>query len=182
MSLRSIACWFACGLLLSSQSAHAGEPPSEVDLDAKQAERPEEFERKALPPLELPPTSHCERRLEVGGDFVYVSRPFSQALAPSAVYYPATPGFGIHLRWELVSWLRFHSYFVHAVHDVQLPPGALSVVSSSSISSNAEYGPLSAETFVFGAKLAPTLPLGHNARAWAPLIAHARGSEAPGIE
>jgi hypothetical protein len=100
-------------------------------------------------------------------DLAYLSRPLAQALAPSETYYPAAPGFGVHLRWNVLSWLRFHPYFLRSVHDVNLPAGSLQSGTPTSILAAADYGPLTVETFVFGAKLAPTLPLGERTRAWA---------------
>jgi hypothetical protein len=163
-----LACFSLCGALLSSsQPARAGDAAKEPDLEAEQAEREKQTVLPPLPELTQPPAPAWQRRLEIGVDLAYLSRPLAQALAPSETYYPAAPGFGVHLRWNVLSWLRFHPYFLRSVHDVNLPAGSLQSGTPTSILAAADYGPLTVETFVFGAKLAPTLPLGERTRAWA---------------
>ena len=157
---------FCCCLLCCSQVAYAAESSPAPDPDVEQAEREKRQGLPPLPELEPWPAPRWQRRIEIGGDFVYLSRPFSQALQPSRTHYPAAPGFGVHLRWRVWSWLRFQPYFFRVVHDVQLPPGSLQSGTDKSIRPDASYAPLSVETFVFGARLAPTYELSPRARAW----------------
>jgi len=112
------------------------------------------------------PVPEWERRLEIGGDILVVSRPFASALSAVGVRYGAAIGWGVHLHWDLFPWLRLHPYFVDAHHDVHIPHNALTTDAENSIPAGTTYSEITADSFAFGAKLAPTLPLSDRARAW----------------
>ncbi|MSP24404.1 MAG: hypothetical protein EXR75_04425 [Myxococcales bacterium] len=104
--------------------------------------------------------------LDVGVGLAWVSRPISNGLVTTDASYAAAPGFAVRLDWPIVSWLRFHPYFVWARHDVSVAPGALTTASATSIAADAVVAPLTATTFAFGARVAPTFEFSPRWRAW----------------
>jgi len=139
----------------------------------QRARRERDQPRSELPdPIELPAPPKWERRLELGVDIAYVSRPFADALVQPGNRYENNIAWGLHLHWDVLPWLRFHPYFIDAHHDIVLPPTGLATGSSNGISSAATITDadgnedISVATFVFGAKLAPTLALSSRARGW----------------
>ncbi|AKT36970.1 hypothetical protein [Chondromyces crocatus] len=70
----------------------------------------------------------------------------------------------MHGRWEFFRWLRFNIYFVGAVHEVSVPLGALGT--PGEVTGNDPDTMPKVDTFAFGARLAPTLPIGDRARTW----------------
>lgn len=136
--------------------------PAEGQGEAGQGKAGEQ-EGPARPPLPPAPPSRrlpWDRHIEIGGDVALAARPASTLAdgTASGVRYRPVIGYGVHARWELLRVLRFSAYFVDADHDLKIPPGALGVAGK------VESGP--AETIAFGARFAPTLPLGERARAW----------------
>ena len=120
---------------------------------------PEEVE----PPATLP----WGRRLEIGGSYAMVFRPFANGLTPSSIgYNPALAAWALHLHWDLFPFLRFHPYFLDAHHGLDIPAGALSSGTSDSIAAGATVADTTVATFVLGAKLAPTWPISDRFRAW----------------
>lgn len=114
---------------------------------------PEAPPRPPLPPE--PPSAPLpwERHLEVGTDLLFVARPSS-----SAVHLGATLGYGAHLTWELLPNLRFTAYAVGARHALTFDAGALGqpgAITSPTMN-----------TYMFGARFSPTLPLTPRLRAW----------------
>jgi len=102
------------------------------------------------PPSELLP---WERHIEVGADLLFVARPTS-----AAVHLGATLGYGAHLNWELLRYLRFTFYVEGARHGLTFDAGALG-----------QPGPITStavSTYMFGARFSPTLPLTPRLRAW----------------
>jgi hypothetical protein len=134
--------------------------------EAEQARREREIPRPAM--AEEPPRASMrwKRRLELGGDVAFVSRPFAGALATSRVRYQPAVGWGLHLAWPATEWLRIQAYFVDAHHDLVIPQGALATGAPGSISAAATVEAAAVPTFVFGAKVAPTLAFGSRLRAW----------------
>ncbi|MBI4702809.1 MAG: hypothetical protein HY744_16945 [Deltaproteobacteria bacterium] len=177
-----LACLAGAALLLLPAVTLAGEPEAEP-APSPPAPGPEPGEGHD-PPLydvdvdpvgeraELPPGAalgeapRWERHLELGGEVVWVSRPFVQGEAATAVRYDPFVGFGLHLRWELLRFLRFHPYLVDVHHDVRVPSGALATAAPGSVRPDATVSPSSASTYVFGARIEPTLWLSDRARAW----------------
>jgi len=124
--------------------------------------------RPPLPPeVELGGSPEWERRLEIGGDFAIIIRPFANGLEPSKITYLAAPAWGVHLHWTIFRWLRVHPYFFDVHHDIDIPAGALTGGGGVDwIHPGATLSEVVAETFVFGAKLAPTLEFTDRLRAW----------------
>jgi len=131
----------------------------------KAPERPAPVEearppRPPLPPARPPVRLPWARNVELGADVALVFRPASVGAddAQASIRYEPALGFGAHARWEIFRYLRFNAYFLGASHALRIPEGALGIpgkVESASV-----------DTFSFGARLAPTLPLGDRARAW----------------
>lgn len=122
------------------------------------------------PPLERPPpfddepaqpALRRERRLDVGGSVLFVSRlgASEDAGLPSGVDYEPSVGFGIHLRLPVVRWLQVGAYFGGAEIGLGLAPGALGV---DQLETNDTL-----TTAWFGTKLYPTLHVGELVRLWA---------------
>ncbi len=145
--------------------------PSQVPPVPGQQALPELDEASSRPPLPppiaLPEPPKWERRLEIGGGVVFVNRPLLHEATATAVSYQPTVGFGLHLRWDILKFLRVHPYFIDARHDLTLPAGALTTSAGHSISSTATLSESTAYTFVFGLRLEPTWWLSDRARAWA---------------
>jgi len=128
--------------------------------------RAEEEPRPPLPEVDPPPPPRWDRSIEVGGDAAFVIRPFANGVVAGPVRYEAAIGWGVHLHWELLDWLRLHPYFIDAHHDLAIPTGALATTSPNSVSRASTVAESTATSFVFGAKLAPTLELSRYARGW----------------
>lgn len=131
-----------------------------------QAAREKDRPREPLVDIEAPDAPAWERHLEIGASFAFVLRPFAQALAPTDIAYGPAPGFGVHLQWPVFSWLRFHPYFIHAFHSLDIPQGALQSATALSISADATVADARVATFVLGAKIAPTLNFTDRWRGW----------------
>jgi hypothetical protein len=117
--------------------------------------------------VEPPPPPHWVRRLEIGGAYAMVFRPFANGLEDSAIgYEPAYVAWALHLHWDLFPWLRLHPYFLDAHHGLDIPAGGLATGTGNSISADATIAEATVATFVFGAKLAPTWPISDRFRAW----------------
>jgi len=95
-----------------------------------------------------------------------VVRPLSDAEIENGTRYAPAPAWGLHLRWRLLSFLRFHAYFVDSHHTVELPQGALVPSTDNAIASDATPSEISVATFVFGGRLAPTWELSERLRLW----------------
>lgn len=129
------------------EKAETPPAPAVVKTEAEPAPRP------PLPPEPASPELPWERHIEVGPDALFVARPTS-----SAVHLGATMGFGAHLNWEILSHLRFTFYVEAASHPLTFDAGALGQpgkITSPSVS-----------TYMFGARLSPTLILTPRLRAW----------------
>jgi hypothetical protein len=124
----------------------------------------------APPPLERPPAFDHEpaepslpreRRLDVGGSVLFVSRIGASEASglPSRVDYEPSVGFGVHLRLPVVRWLQVGAYFGGAEVGLDLAPGALGVDQLETDDN--------LTTAWFGTKLYPTLHVGQLVRLWA---------------
>ena len=123
--------------------------------------------RPELPePVDLPPAPEWARRIEPGAGVVYLSLPLFHDRAANAVSYDPGVGFDIHLRWEVLRFLRFHPYFYNVSHHVHLPEGSLVTETPTSLSWGAKLPELTASTFAFGAQLEPVLWLNDRLRLW----------------
>ena len=116
--------------------------------------------------LEVPESPEWERRLELGGGILFVSRPQFGDSSPKAVRYDPFVGWGINLRWDLLRWLRLHPYFMASYHDAAIPQGALVTDATTSISPDATVSETTVSTFSFGASVAPVWWLSDRGRAW----------------
>jgi hypothetical protein len=149
---------------LSAEERDEIESPSDARARARrELERP----RPPLPDVEVPASPPWERLLEVGADVALVLRPVAEEVGPAEIKYQPSPGLSVHLHWPIIRWLRFHPYFVWTIQGLEIPQGALTVPDSpKSISSAAVLSDVSAESFSFGAKIAPTLPINERLRLW----------------
>jgi hypothetical protein len=143
-------------------SAPAPAPAPGAPVAAKPAAAPP-ARPAALPALGTSPPG-WERHIEVGGDVVFGERPTSHDAngGTSRIGYLPAVGFGLHARWEIIKYLRFTAYFADLDHHLRIPTGSLGLP-------NADFAFDSVQTFVFGARIAPTLPIGDRARVWASL-------------
>lgn len=153
---------------LTSEDSAPATPatPASGDKAPEQATATPEEKRPARPPLPPPPPPvrlPWDRTLELGADVALVFRPASLGAddQPSTIRYEPAIGFGFHARWEIFRYLRFNAYLLGASHGLRVPDGALG--QPGAVESDA------VDTFTFGARLAPTLPLGDRARCWASL-------------
>ncbi len=154
-------------------------PPAEPPLtpEEERAQRRARSAQAALeaseprPPLDElrePEPPPWEPRLEVGGAFAFVLRPFANAVAPdTGISYKPAPGWGVVLRWRIYDWIAIHPYFIDSHHRLDIPAGALATDASDSIAPDATIQTNSVTTFSFGAKLAPTWEIIPRLRVWA---------------
>ena len=126
----------------------------------------EEHPRPDLPDVELGQKPPWERHGELGVDFAFVSRPFSKGLIDSHTHFKPFPQLGFHLHWAIWRWLHVHPYFIWGQHPIDIPAGALATSSPSSISTGATIEAPKVQSFVFGAKLAPTWQINSRWRTW----------------
>jgi hypothetical protein len=158
-------------------SAASGPQPAANDLRNKKAqasapsepEAAKKLDAAARPPLanwKPPPPPVWRRRIEVGGSMLLVHRPFNKALAGTDTSYRPALAWGLHLHWNIFSFLRFSPYFIDAHHSLRFGKGALAVAAERPISATATIDSESVRTFVFGAKFAPTWNLSKRARVW----------------
>jgi hypothetical protein len=118
------------------------------------------------PPAEVPEEPAWERHLEIGADFAFALRPFADAKVESDIEYQPAPGWGVHLRWQVIPWLRIHAYFVNAYHGLDIPPDTLMAATENSIAAGSTVSDASVQTFSFGIKGAPTWNFTPRVRAW----------------
>jgi hypothetical protein len=85
--------------------------------------------------------------------------------ASSANSYQPSVGIDIHLRWDVVSFLRFKPYYYWVQHDLSLPQGALSS-SPNGLSRSASLPEVRVDSFAFGAQVEPTWWLNDRLRVW----------------
>lgn len=128
--------------------------------DAERAAAEEKNPRPPLPPAPDTQPPPWGRTLEIGGDVALVARPASTRSTGDAtgIRYRTAVGYGVHARWDIFRYLRFTSYFIDAQHTVLIPDGALGVSAPVTLDT--------ADSFSFGARLSPTLPLTERARVW----------------
>ncbi|MBI4957211.1 MAG: hypothetical protein HY908_34680 [Myxococcales bacterium] len=109
-----------------------------------------------------------ERRLDIGADVLWVSRPFTEGAEGQAnpVTYRPAVGAGFHLRWDLLEFLRVRAFFEWALHGVTVPHGALATASPASIGKNTPIPEFNANTYAFGAQGDLVWHLSDVARAW----------------
>ena len=107
-----------------------------------------------------------ERHIEVGGEAALVVRPLASGPVPHDFSYDPAVGWGLHLAWEVLPWLRLRPYFLDAHHDVVIPAGALTTAAANSIGASAEVSEATAVTFMFGARIEPTLHIDDRFRVW----------------
>jgi hypothetical protein len=136
--------------------------PANAPTASSAAPAPEPPPRPAALPLLDVDHVPWERHLEIGGDVVLGTRLASHdaAGASSDIRYKTAVGWGLHARWPVWKYARFSIYFADLHHALRLPPGSLG-------QPGATYELDKVETFVFGAKIGPTLPLSDRLRIWA---------------
>ncbi|AUX47260.1 hypothetical protein SOCE26_087780 [Sorangium cellulosum] len=135
--------------------------------DAAAAGAPSRPPRPPLPPA--PPRTRLPwgRHIEVGGDLALVSRTVATETdgEPTRVHYRPALGLGVHARWEIMRFLRFSAFLVHAEHELALAPGALGLPGVLTGDRGDGEAP-SVRTIALGGRLAPTLSLSERARSW----------------
>ncbi len=157
----------------AARSALADEPKGPPAPSATPAAAPQKEASPALaddlpkpetarpPPLVAPEPRPLpwDRILDVGGDFVVVARPasFDVKGRTSAIRYEPATGFGLHIRWPLLTHLMLEGYYVDVHMPVTIPLGALGVSDPITIPP--------VETFVIGARLSPSMKWGR-VRGW----------------
>ena len=153
--------------IVQAATTAKAEPPADRDDALGSEDEPAGPARPALEEAEPETMPDTPRRLDLGADVVWVSRPFEGSHdPPSRIRYRPTVGAGFHLGWDLFDFLRFRAFFEWALHGVTIPPGALTTSSAASISPKATIPDLSANTYCFGAQIAPVWHLDAHVRAW----------------
>lgn len=130
----------------------------------EEAEQAPEATRPARPPLPPAPPQvklPFDRHIEIGAGAALALRPASD---PSGIRYMPALGVDVHARWDIVRWLRFNVYFVSAVHGLRAPRGALGP--AGDVTGEEGGTAPTVDTLAFGARLAPTLPIGERGRSW----------------
>jgi hypothetical protein len=155
----------AAAVLVVSGPALADAPPTAPAPSASAPPIPYELTRPARPPL--PPKAEApsipwQDQIQIGGDAVFAVRTV-HADNGSGITYSPTLGFGLHARWDMLSFLRFTAYFIDARHDV---PKHAGVLSCQPIACGSLYVG-SIHTFVFGARFQPMLRVTSRLRTWA---------------
>ncbi|MBM4375925.1 MAG: hypothetical protein FJ095_12630 [Deltaproteobacteria bacterium] len=145
---------------LPSEAATSPEP--EIAFERRTQPEP----RPPLPELEPSELGRWQRHGELGVSGAWIARPFAAARGETPMSYRPAIGVGIHVQWDIRSWVVVKPYFVWGAHDVELRYGALATTSPNSIRSDTVFQPVQATTFAFGGKLLPTLNLSPRARAW----------------
>lgn len=117
----------------------------------------------ARPPLLPEPPSAplpWKEHLEAGGGLAIAAPLVGAPTSGQALQIHIKPNVGFHLRlsWEVLRHLWFTGYLVESSHPLGLPSGALGL--PGIIAEN------SAHVYTFGARVAPTLPLGARVRLW----------------
>ncbi len=140
-------------------SLRAGAP---FDVELAAEELPEA--RSPLADVELMGALPWQRHGEVGAALAWIRRPF--VVGDSRIRYRPAIGVALHFQWDIRPWLHVRPYFILGTHEVDVPFGALSTTSPTSIRPDTVFAPIQARTFAFGGKLAPTLNLSARARAW----------------
>ncbi|MGK4001814.1 hypothetical protein WMF31_04250 [Sorangium sp. So ce1036] len=154
--------------LACAGTARAEEPAASGSTqDGASAEQPSRPPRPPLPPAPPPARLPWGRHIEIGGDVALVSRPVATETdgQPTRVRYEPAIGLGVHARWQIVKYLRFSAFFLHATHELALMPGALGLPGTITGDPRDDEAP-TVRTLALGARLAPTLALGDRARAW----------------
>ncbi|WP_437673467.1 hypothetical protein [Sorangium sp. So ce131] len=149
-----------------AQDAGAQDAGARQD-DAATTAAPARPPRPPLPPA--PPRTRLPwgRHIEVGGDLALVSRLVATDAGgePTRVRFRPAVGVGAHARWEIMRFLRFSAFFVHAEHELALAPGALGLPGRLTGDPGEGEAP-SVRTIALGGRLAPTWPLSERARSW----------------
>lgn len=171
---RILAAGLAVAATWSTATGSAAEPPAGATPAERQHQAgPSTDEELASKPprpelpegMEPPPPPEWERRLDIGLGPAYVTRPLFHERAPSAIGYDPRVGIDIHLRWDVVSFLRFKPYYYWTQHDLTFPRGALGT-SANGLSPGAVLPSVRADSFAFGAQLEPTWWLNERLRVW----------------
>jgi hypothetical protein len=187
--MRRAALTFAFAALVAANDARAGEvapaaPPQDASR-ASNAQAPTPIALGNPPPepgpklctqldaakgceLPAPPKDEVKTAplpwleyVSLGGDAALIARPISQtADGATGMRLRPTLGFGVHGRVNIFKYLGFTGYFVDARHSLLLPTGALGV--NSVVTQDGK----SVQTYVFGARLSPTLPIGSRGKVW----------------
>lgn len=155
------ACACAAIALSLAGPARAADPPAKAVATAPPADdtagKPP---RPPLPPEPQRTPLPWEEHVEVGGGLaisaLLASTPASGQ--PAQVRLKPNAGFHLRLSWEVLRHLWFTGYLVESSHSLELPPGALGLPGTITGGS--------AHVYTFGARIAPTLPLGSRVRLW----------------
>ena len=161
---------------LAGAAAHAANPPPAAPVEASpkpaaSAEVPYELTRPARPPLvpgrPPPKKPPWYEEIEIGGDAVSGVRTIPSGDTSGVRYRPAI-GFGLHARWEMLSFLQFTTYFVDLRHTLDFAPGALSVKSDNRPfdSQGSQFDIPRVHTFSFGARFQPMVWVTSRFRGW----------------
>jgi hypothetical protein len=154
----------AVGLLAPARAADPG-PAAAAEAQAQGAPAVPNAAplpaRPPLPPMPRPPQLPWERHLEVGADLALVARPGGKDAAglPTPVRLDPAPGWGIHLRWEVLRYLHFSGYFIGAAHTLSMPPGSFGQPGAVTAGE-------AVHSYVFGARVMPCYPFTDRLRAW----------------
>ncbi|WP_437481558.1 hypothetical protein WME75_38145 [Sorangium sp. So ce1014] len=154
----------ACAATARAEESTAAAPAH----GAADAEEPAKPPRPPLPPASPPPRLPWDRHIEIGADAAFVSWLGTRDDAGRLTRVRLEPaiGLGIHARWEILELLRFSAFVVLSRHELALQQGALGQPGAITAEPREDGAP-GVRALALGARLAPTLPLGERARAWA---------------
>jgi hypothetical protein len=151
---------------LVADSSDVEEDPRAVAERRRVAHRAAIEQAEPRPPevdVPVPDGPERARHVEIGADVAFVLRPFSDAVVASDVSYRNAVAWGLHAHFNLLEWLRVTPYFLDVHHGLDIPQGALD---TDHLPDDITFSDASVKTFVFGAKIQPTLNFTDELRAW----------------
>lgn len=109
-----------------------------------------------MPPAPAVPPPWRHDRLALGPDLGVMTR----AASGTGVSYAAGVAYGAHLNVPFLRWLSMSLYYLHADQSMSIDgPAAWGTAAELSVSD-------SLSSYLLGARLQPTLPIGERAAAW----------------
>lgn len=144
----------------ASPPAATSTPVTATRVTTATAKPPEPPPRPPLPYVPPPPPPAWNRHLEVGPVIGAMIRPVSRdkfGLASPLRIKPAI-AWGAQVRWDVIRYLNLTLYLTGANHGLEAPPGSLGLPEQLLTGG--------VNTYAFGLRVTPTLPIGSRVRVW----------------